>query len=385
MSTPTNPGPAVAGATAAVYTLLVIPVLLVGVILTATHTAATTTAAAIVECATARFADHGPGGVSQPIAGEDFTAEQLANAQTITAVAVQRRLPRRAAVLAVATAMVESGLVNVGYGDRDSLGLFQQRPSQGWGTPEQVLNPAYAAATFYDHLLALPGWQTMPPGQAEQAVQRSAFPDRYAPREPAAAELVDRYWQGPDNPVPPPPGATPAQYTPAAAGCPDKGRGNLNPRDLDPKQLPPGFTLPPDRAQSAAVTYALVQLGKPYRWGAEGPDAFDCSGLMQAAWAHAGVAISRTTATQVHDGVPVASIAAVAPGDLVFIPGADGTPAAPGHVGMYVGNGYMVDAYDETRGVILTTLDSWKPKIVAIRRVAASDGDGPPAGGDPRL
>jgi cell wall-associated NlpC family hydrolase len=133
------------------------------------------------------------------------------------------------------------------------------------------------------------------------------------------------------------------------------------------------------------VVYALAQLGKPYVWGAQGPDAFDCSGLMQAAWARAGVAISRTTSTQVHDGVAVGSLSLIQPGDLVFIPGADGTPAAPRHVGMYVGGGYMVDAYDESRGVILTTLASWAPKVVAIRRVAAGNHGQPPSGGDPRL
>ncbi|SDD56413.1 C40 family peptidase [Actinokineospora iranica] len=375
---------AVVAAVAAVYGVVVVPALLLGAALMAQQASAST-AVAVVECATVQFADYGPGGVSQPVGDEQFSGEQLANAQLIVAVAVERRLPKRAAVLALATAMVESELRNVNHGDRDSLGLFQQRPSQGWGSPEQILNPTYAAGKFYDHLIALPNWETMPTGAAEQAVQRSAYPDRYAPREAAAAELVARFWQGPDNPVPQAPDIALAQYDHAATGCPDKGRGNLNPEDLDPKRLPPGFTVPPDQVHSAAVTYALAQVGKPYKWGAEGPDAFDCSGLTQAAWAHAGVGISRTTATQVHDGVPVGSIAALQPGDLVFIPGADGTPAAPGHVGMYVGNGYMVDAYDETRGVILTTLDSWKSKIVAIRRVAAGDGGGPSTGGDSRL
>jgi len=74
-------------------------------------------------------------------------------------------------------------------------------------------------------------------------------------------------------------------------------------------------------------------------WGAEGPNAFDCSGLMQAAYAAAGVAITRTTATQVSDGTPVAGLGRLTPGDLLFIPGADGTPTHPGHVGMYAGGG----------------------------------------------
>ncbi len=381
-------GPLFAGAAAAIYLVVVIPALLVGTVLMASQSSALgVTSAAAVECSPYQLGDYGKGGGTQEIGDEKFTAEQLANAQTIVAVAVQRKLPKRAAVLALATAMVESGLRNLNYGDRDSLGLFQQRPSQGWGSPEQILNPVYAAGKFYDHLVAVPGWQTMPPGVAEQEVQRSGFPDRYAPREPAAAALTEKYWQGPDNPAPPPPGTDPVQQVDfSASACPDKGHGKL--RDdgkLDPKKLPPDFTLPTDPKLAAAVTYALAQLGKRYVWGAEGPDAFDCSGLMQAAWAHAGVAISRTTSTQVHDGVAVGSLSQVQPGDLVFIPGADGTPANPGHVGMFVGNGYMVDAYDDDHGVILTTLESWAPKVVAIRRVAVGNNGQPPPGGDPRV
>ncbi|WP_309111966.1 C40 family peptidase [Saccharothrix sp.] len=362
-----------AGIGAAAYLLVGVPAMLIGTTVTAAHAGA-------IDCTSFQHAGYGPGGVAQQIGDETYSAEQLANAQTIVTVAVQRRLPKRAAVLALATALVESNLRNVVYGDRDSLGLFQQRPSQGWGTPEQVVNPVYAATAFYNRLIALPGWQSMPPGVAEQAVQRSAFPERYGPREPSAAALTERYWQGPDNPVPPQ--DVVAQQVHAAAGCPDKGRSDL---DLDPTKLPENFTLPADPKISAAVSYALAQLGKPYVWGAEGPDGYDCSGLMQAAWAHAGVAISRTTYSQVHDGVAVGSLSQVQAGDLVFIPGADGTPTNPGHVGMYVGHGYMVDAFDEDHGVILTTLDSWTPKVVAIRRVTSGSSAHAPVGGDPQL
>jgi cell wall-associated NlpC family hydrolase len=139
--------------------------------------------------------------------------------------------------------------------------------------------------------------------------------------------------------------------------------------------------LPAHPQQRAAVTYVLAQLGKPYVWGATGPDTFDCSGLMMAAWAHAGVAISRTTYTQMNDGVAVGSLAQVQPGDLLLIPGSDGTAARPGHVGMAIGHGYVVDAYTPETGVILTALQSWAPKVVAIRRVV--DAGGQP-GGDPR-
>jgi hypothetical protein len=366
---------------------MVVPALMVGTIFVATQNGLAVTAAICGSQNPYALDQFGPGSVTQQVGDQRWTPEQLANAQTIVTVAVQRRLSRRAAVLALATAMVESELQNLPHGDRDSLGLFQQRPSQGWGSAEEILNPTYAANTFYDHLLAVPGWQTMPPGVAEQAVQRSAFPERYAPREATAAELVAKYWQGPDNPTPAPPEYNPAQQVSFSYGrCPDEGRSNL---PLDPghdnKQLPPGFQPPADPRLNAAVSYAVAQLGKPYVWGATGPDTFDCSGLMQAAWAHAGVGLSRTTSSQAHDGVAVGSLNSVEPGDLLFIPGANGTPANPGHVGMYVGDGVVVNAYDENHGVITEPLASWAPKIVAIRRVVADGGDQqPPSGGDPR-
>ena len=116
--------------------------------------------------------------------------EQAANASTIEAVASARGLPERAVTIALATAMQESGLHNLDYGDRDSLGLFQQRPSQGWGTEEEVLDPVYAAGAFYDRLVEISGYETMPLTEAAQAVQRSAFPDAYAKHEPQAAVLA---------------------------------------------------------------------------------------------------------------------------------------------------------------------------------------------------
>src|SRR3954464_14255428 len=119
-----------------------------------------------------------------------LTGEQIANARTIARVAYDRGLPERAVVIALATAMQESRLRNLDYGDRDSLGLFQQRPSQGWGTPEQVRDPVYATRTFLERLLAVPGWETMPVTRAAQTVQRSAFPGAYARWETLASSLV---------------------------------------------------------------------------------------------------------------------------------------------------------------------------------------------------
>lgn len=116
--------------------------------------------------------------------------EQAANAATITSIAVSRGLPARAATIGIATAMQESKLRNIDYGDRDSLGLFQQRPSQGWGTPEQVMDPVYAANAFYDVLIKIEGYETAAITDAAQQVQRSAFPTAYAQHEAQARVLA---------------------------------------------------------------------------------------------------------------------------------------------------------------------------------------------------
>src|SRR6266567_5563367 len=119
-----------------------------------------------------------------------YQTDQLTNAATIVAVGKQMNVPEQGWVVAIAAALQESGLHNLDYGDRDSLGLFQQRPSQGWGTPAQIMNPTYAATQFYRHLLAVPDWQQMTVNDAAQAVQRSGFPNAYAQHEPAARVIV---------------------------------------------------------------------------------------------------------------------------------------------------------------------------------------------------
>jgi len=101
----------------------------------------------------------------------------------MAAVAERRGLPARAISIAIATAYQESKLQNLDHGDRDSLGLFQQRPSQGWGTPEQILDPYYATNAFYDELVKVDGYEDMEITEAAQEVQRSAFPDAYADHE----------------------------------------------------------------------------------------------------------------------------------------------------------------------------------------------------------
>ncbi len=138
--------------------------------------------------------DDGPASAvpSCPLPGSavTITPEQAGNAAIIAGVGWDRGLPDRAVVIALATAQQESGLRNIDYGDRDSLGLFQQRPSQGWGTEAQVQDPVYAAGIFYDRLVQVPGWDTMPLGDASDAVQHSAFPERVPQWEPMATELA---------------------------------------------------------------------------------------------------------------------------------------------------------------------------------------------------
>jgi hypothetical protein len=153
------------------------------------------------------------------ISGTDLslTTEQGANAATIAAVARSRGLPPRATVIALATAQQESRLRNLDYGDRDSLGLFQQRPSQGWGTPAQVQDPVYAAGKFFDHLVEVPGWETGRLTEVSQAVQRSGFPEAYQQWESMAAALTGALLSGQ-------PGQLSCSFAPAAQVSPAADR-----------------------------------------------------------------------------------------------------------------------------------------------------------------
>lgn len=122
--------------------------------------------------------------------------EQAQNAATIAAIGVRRDLPRKAVTIALATALQESKLRNLDHGDRDSLGLFQQRPSQGWGTPAQLQDPVYATEAFYDHLVRVKGYADMPITEVAQRVQRSGYPDAYAKHEQRAALIATAFTGG---------------------------------------------------------------------------------------------------------------------------------------------------------------------------------------------
>lgn len=119
-----------------------------------------------------------------------LSLEQAGNAATIAGVGAALGMPDHAVTVALATVLQESGLRNLPGGDRDSAGLFQQRPSQGWGTYEQVTDPVYAAQAFYRKLATEPDWRTLEVAQAAQLIQRSFDGSLYAQWEPQARTMA---------------------------------------------------------------------------------------------------------------------------------------------------------------------------------------------------
>jgi hypothetical protein len=178
----------------------------------------------------------------------ELDPEQAGNAAVIASVAVHRGLPGRAATIGIATALQESKLYNVSGGDRDSIGLFQQRPSQGWGTVAQVHDPVYASNAFYDVLVKIEGYQNLPITTAAQKVQRSAFPAAYAEHEPEA-----RLWA-----------STLSGYSPGGLSC---VLDNL-PDTATAKPGPDAFTARA-RAVAAAAESEAGRTGTPVA-GSEG-------------------------------------------------------------------------------------------------------------------
>lgn len=295
-----------------------------------------------------------------PQQAADLTADQLRNATTIVDVGLSMGLPARAYVIAVATAMQESTLTNLTTAvDHDSLGLFQQRPSAGWGTPAQLTDPIYASEAFYKALTKVSGWQTLPLSQAAQDVQGSAFPSAYAKWEQLA-------------------GTTVVQILGNGAAVPTACQNDGGDLPSEPTKLPAGFTLPAGtpNAVRIAVAYELAQLGKPYIYAGDGPTGYDCSGLVMEAYLAGGVKLPRTTYDQVNMGMAV-SAANLKPGDLLFTPGSDGTAASPGHVGMYLGSGIVEEAPYTGIDIRLDPLNEWLDatdpvnKVVDIRRIVS--------------
>ena len=141
-------------------------------------------------------------GLTEPVPGQQRCVATANNRSTvvdldqahfasiIAGVSVRRGLPPRAASIALATAYQETGIRNLNYGDLDSVGLFQQRPSAGWGTKQQVMNPYYATGKFYDALVKIKGWETADINDVAQQVQRSGYPEAYRDHEADARVLA---------------------------------------------------------------------------------------------------------------------------------------------------------------------------------------------------
>lgn len=371
---------AVLGLCAAGALLLAVPIVAIGA---ATASACPTGGAQSVDAAAvaAQVKAILDGGDTGPVSvpGLDNPAEQVPHAKTIQATGVAMDIPARGQVVALATALQESGLRNLTYGDRDSLGLFQQRPSQGWGTANQILDPVHASTMFYERLRKVSGWQSLTIAQAAQAVQRSGFPEAYAKWEPLATALqraieplLPKAGDGSPGPSPSGPEGTGGTLPVSAVGCSADGTDFGT---IPPGALPAEYMIPADapREVQTAIRWALGQLGTPYQWGGTCTDSHgknpmgrcDCSSLMQQAYKAGGVPLTRTTYTQVKDGKAV-SADALRPGDLLFT---RGTAAVPEHVGMVIGQGLVVHAPRTGDVVRIATLASWKPQILAARRV----------------
>lgn len=181
--------------------------------------------AALVATVASFFAGRGDARPDKPAQGcqvsvEEHSAyldyDQAQNAAIIVGESIRRGLPARAATIALTTAMQESMLRNLDYGDLDSIGLFQQRPSQGWGTQEQIMDPWYSAGAFYDHLVTVPDWQNGDINDVAQEVQRSNHPNEYRKHEPDA-----RAWA-----------SALAGFSPAAISCVDQQENPADPTKL---------------------------------------------------------------------------------------------------------------------------------------------------------
>lgn len=157
---------------------------------------------AVAGYAAYHFTDLNPGGATCTVKAEgdelSLDPEQASNAATIAAVATSRGLPERAVTIALATSLQESRLRDLDHGDRDSLGLFQQRPSQGWGTAAQILDPVYSSNEFFDSLVKIKGYSRLPLTVAAQRVQKSGYPQAYAKHE-ADATLLSAALTGREN------------------------------------------------------------------------------------------------------------------------------------------------------------------------------------------
>lgn len=351
----------------------------------------------------------------------DYSAQQLANAALIVSVGRQMGLSARDIQIGLITAMVESNLINVNHGDRDSLGLFQQRPSQGWGTPQQVMDPQYAARKFFTTLTQLGDERYgMTMGEAAQAVQRSAYPDRYGKMIPVIRSMwpdvqrlageVPQSLDGGDYDsaggagvgynnyitgaayeagLPPMNPTVSAGTFPGGEGLAGEsfgietqpvtptakqmlgawGMNNPTVQQPEPVDLPDPFlgagpiispatnaaviqplseetgdyTKGIDGWRKAVIAAAKTALGTPYSWGGNSlASGVDCSGLIQQAFAQAGLTMPRVSYMQANRGTRV-GLDALRPGDLVAWDNSSRNNGAD-HIALYLGNGQVIEA-----------------------------------------
>lgn len=309
----------------------------------------------------------------------DLSREQLQNAALIYQVGKAMGLGTRDIQIGLITAMQESTLRNVNYGDRDSLGLFQQRPSQGWGTPAQVTNPEYAARKFFTELKALGESRfDMSMTEAAQAVQRSAYPDAYAKHIGLVRSIypsisgAEVRGSTPDDfdlssPAAQPPNAVDgmellsADYNPLL-GAPQLGLTGgsetwspiISPgtNDIVADKMP--FQKGVDGWRQAVVEAARQYLGTPYVWGGSGPDGLDCSGLVQLAFSQAGIDLPRVSYQQANSGKRV-GLKGLRPGDLVAWDNSARNNGAD-HIAIYIGDNQIIEAPKPGLGVRVRSL-----------------------------
>jgi cell wall-associated NlpC family hydrolase len=266
-----------------------------------------------------------------------YSGDQVKNAAAILSIGKQRGLTQHAQQTALMAAMTESTLNNLQGGDRDSAGLFQMRPSQGWGTHAQITDISYAINLFYERLVKVPGWDTKTPGEAAQAVEGSAFPDAYATKSAYAVEMMNALSGVTVSTVSQTnEGATCTAG--AAAGASGGGTNNALATGEQPATGPHAAQI------NQVIGFAKQQLGEAYVLGGAGPNVWDCSGLTKVAYARIGINIDagHSATTQWRNGVArgqMHPLSEVQPGDLIFWGGNDAW-----HVGISLGGDMMIAA-----------------------------------------
>lgn len=303
-------------------------------------------------------------------------AEQIRNAAIIYSVGRSMGMSNRDIQIGLIAAMVESNLVNVNYGDRDSLGLFQQRPSQGWGTPQQVMDPRYAARKFFSVLKGVRNRDGMSMGQAAQAVQRSAFPGRYDERVGEMRRIWPQIVSAGGGQVQDVDGqpykgftedvtnveyqptletdymtATPSveamlgawddSPTPLPEPIPQIGIGT-NEILTQQRQEHGPFTPGVDGWRKGIVETAQQYEGVPYVWGGTSPSGFDCSGFIQYVYSQMGINLPRISYQQANAGKRI-GLGGLRPGDLVAWDNSSRNNGAD-HIAIYIGNGQIIEA-----------------------------------------